>query len=312
MMRRTTPWLAFGLAAAAAAPLLLSASPARAVGSQVGDLVTGGTAKGDISTEAGETDRVTVDLVAGEPIDVTFTAGFHSTFVCTDPDGGSVDLGATGDRIKVKRFVTPKTGQYEFTISAADGTQGFWSLTVKPAWEKKLAVAGAGDGDLGVTMPAGGAFTAKIKSTSTPSLGSITGPDQQTVLGTVAGRRSLLKVPRTTATLGGTYVLSMDVADDAAAWSGKVVRTLPKWKATKLDLTNGLTPISFEKDGVGQIFGNRCGSCHDWARSYAGVRSAARESLGRIRTGNMPQGSSRLPNDQIDLIAAWIQTGSNR
>ena len=88
--------LALGLAAA---PFLFSAPPARAVGDQTGELGGGGTARGDISREVGETDRVGVDLIAGEPINVTFTAGFHSTFVCTDPDGTTVDLDRKSTRL---------------------------------------------------------------------------------------------------------------------------------------------------------------------------------------------------------------------
>lgn len=307
--RRTTLLLG---AAALAALASAATREAGAVGDTNAELGVGGTIRGDISTEAGEADTVGVTWVAGEPLDIVWSAGFHSALTLTDPDGLEVDLGVQGDRFRKRGFVAPKSGRFRFRVASSDGTQGFWTLSVRPAWPKKVAVQGTGDGSVTVAMPAGASMSGKIRGTAAPTLLALMDPGDQQILGPVAPKKNTVTLPRTTAALDGAYTLQVDVADPSTAWSGTIVRKVRRAKLGRFSVTNGLTPVSFETDGVGKLFAKDCGSCHDWARSYVGVRSVARESLSRMRSGNMPKDAPRTGAADLSLVEQWILTGSNR
>ena len=63
--------------------------------------------------------------------------------------------------------------------------------------------------------------------------------------------------------------------------------------------------------GVDNVFKRNCAGCHSWAGSWGGARAYARDSLGRMKSGNMPPGG-RVPGEQISLVQQWIATGTAR
>jgi hypothetical protein len=75
------------------------------------------------------------------------------------------------------------------------------------------------------------------------------------------------------------------------------------------NVVNGLTPISYENDGVKNYFDRSCGSCHSWSKTYSGVRAYAKSALPRMVSGNMPAGGPRATAENISLLKQWIATG---
>ena len=314
-MRLVKITLAAAAAALAAASVLAPAGVARAVGSTGGSLGAGGVARGDVSMQSGETDVVTCDLAAGCVLDVTLRAGFTAAMTLTDPDGAPVDLGFdSGRSLKVRALPIGRAGTYEFAVSSADGSQGTYSLALKPKWVKKMPLAGAGQVTFDFAMPANGKVTALVKRVKgvpgQPQILGLVAPDGSNLSGAIQPKRNSAKLPPTTTTSNGTYSLTVTATDGASAWTGYVARSVPRVPVTQLRLANGLDAVRFT-DGVDKIFAARCAGCHSWAASYQGVRSYATASYGRIASGNMPP-DGRLANDQIRLIQSWIQTGRSR
>jgi hypothetical protein len=314
--------LAFAATAALSSALsvaafVVPATEARAVGSTSGDLNSGGVVTGDISTQAGESDVITADLVAGSDVDVTFSAAFQARVVVSDPLGAPVDTGFTeGRSFRLRSFTVPATGTWTFTVSSADGSQGNYTLVVKPKWAKTMAVAGTGQETFEFTMPANGSVSAVItRERNAPGQPQIVGlyePGGANLLtGTLQPVKNTVKLPVTQTTTNGTYQLTVTSTDGTSGWKGVVKRSVPKVPPTRLKLANGIDAISYSQDGIDQIFSRRCGSCHFWANGFPGVRSYASLSLGRIKSGSMPP-DGRLPNDQIQLIQAWIGTGRQK
>lgn len=305
-MRQRTIVLAMLLAIA-----VLSSSPVRASGDASGSLGSGGRAKGDIARDSGETDRVTVDLVEGARLTLRFHAGFQATFVLTDPQGAPVDLGIqTATRVQVTDFPVPASGTYMATVASADGSQGFYELSVRQLWPRRLRISGAGRMQVDVPMPPGGRLSAVVHGAA--------GEPEITALEDSAGEALLAapiltsghtaKLPPTDAPAGGIYRLTIDTADPSSAWTAVLTRTTPASPPTVLKLSNGLAAVSYSNDGVGALFARRCGRCHGWASSYAGVRSYVFRALGRIVSGSMPP-DGPLSRTDIALIRAWIATG---
>jgi hypothetical protein len=85
----------------------------------------------------------------------------------------------------------------------------------------------------------------------------------------------------------------------------------PKVKPAKLNLANGLTPVSFAQDGVARLLADRCLACHAWAASAATAQSHAAAAVVRVRSGQMPQGGTRLTAAQVSLLAQWVSSGMN-
>lgn len=302
---------------AVAATTLVPATPASAKGDNTGTLGSGGVAKGDISKDPGETDRVQVDLDAGATIDVTFSASFDAAVSFTDPDGFDVDLGnAPGTPPRAKGFVVPKSGTYDFTISSADGAQGLYTLVVKQKWARTFTITGSGSAVVDVAMPALGRIgcvATRVKdSPGQPIIVSLKAPDDADLLhAPIQPKRNSAKLGLTQTTTAGIYRLALSTTDGSSAWTGKVTRAVKSPKPGKLNLANGLDPVSFAADGVGDVFRRQCAECHGWAASYSGARSYARNAAGRMRSGNMPP-QGRVPADQIALVNTWIATGLGR
>ena len=291
--------------------LVLSTSPVEAAGDASGSLGSGGRAKGDISRGANETDRTTVDLVEGARLTLRFSAGFQPTFVLTDPNDAPVDLGAqSGTRVQVTDLPVPATGTYTATISSADGSQGFYSLAVRQVWSRKLTVSGSGLQRLDVPMPPGGRLAAAVHGAAgQPEISALEDPAGGALLtAPIVTSGHTAKLPATTTPVGGIYHLTVDTADHASPWTATLTRTTPASPATQLKLSNGLDVVSYSNDGVGALFARRCGRCHGWASSYAGVRSYVFRALGRIQSGSMPP-DGPLARTDVALIRAWIATG---
>lgn len=304
------------VAACCAAAFVTSPETAAAVGGNAGSLGNGGIAKGDISMEASETDTIDVELVAGEQADVTFTSAFAANFTLNAPSGDEVALGfAPGSKaLRLKGFTVPETGTFRFTISSNDGSQGGYTLVVKPKWAGKIPVSGTGQQTIEFPMPAGGRVSAVITrakgAPGQPQILSLTGPGGE-LAGVIDPVKNSVKLAPVEAPNSGTYGLTVTSTDGTSAWQGIVTRTAPKAPATKLDLVNGINQISFRDAGLDEIFQRRCGSCHFWGNGYTGVRAYATKSLAKIRSGDMPP-DGRLSGDQVALIQSWISTGRAR
>lgn len=311
-----TPFAAALVTGAALAALLVPAAPARAKGDATGTLAGGGRAKGDISADAGETDRISVEFAAGQAVDVTFSAGFTPALSLVAPSGADVDLGFRGTRKhKVRALAVAETGTHEFRVASADGSQGTYSLVVRPKWTKAIQVAGAGPQSIDVEVPAGSKLGASVlratKSDAGPSITSVLDPAGTELLTSpVLAKRGRATLAARTIGEAGTCRITIEPPDGTSAWKGAVTRRAPAVAQTSLSLVNGLDVVAYS-DGLNVIFSNRCGGCHAWAHSYAGVRGYASQSLSRIRSGNMPPGG-RLPPEQVALIDSWIRTGRTR
>lgn len=316
-MNRKRIWIAT-LVGAVAAAAALPAATAHAKGDAGGTLGSGGIAKGDISMDAGETDRVTVDLGLGSILDVSYSSTFSTSLVLTDPDGIPVDLGFNpgASRMKRKSLPVSRPGTYEFTISSADGSQGTYSLVAKQRWPKTIPVAGSGQQVIDFGMPTSGKVSVVVTRTRTasgqPRILSLVDPGDNSLLpGVVEPKKDTAKLPPVTTNLAGTYHLTVTATDSTSSWSGKVTRTVRTPRAASLRLTNGLDRISFADAGVDDVFRRQCAGCHFWASNYPGARGYATVSLAKMRSGNMPPGGG-VPKAQIDLVQSWISTGYAR
>lgn len=302
------------VAGAALAAGLASPDAARAAGDMSGSLGSGGVCKGDISMEAGETDRITVDLVQGATLSLAFSTGFATKLGFFGPDGETIDLGYTGERkVKFPAQTVQKSGTYRFEISSTDGSQGFYTLTAKQTWPKSVAVSGSGTSDVNVGMPLGGKISAKISRAKNapgqPRILSLRNPAQDNLIpAPIEPKGNTVKLSPVETTIGGTYTLSIGATDGSSPWLGKVTRVAPRLKPQSIEISNGIDQISYAGSDVATIFKKRCGECHSWANSYGGVKAYAKSAYGKIRSGSMPP-SGRLPAEQASLINQWIQTG---
>lgn len=75
------------------------------------------------------------------------------------------------------------------------------------------------------------------------------------------------------------------------------------------------TGVSFEASIKKIMTDNRCSSCHSYG-NYDAARRNANSIYDRINraqgaAGLMPQGGTRLPQSDIDLVKKWIDEGLN-
>lgn len=308
----------FGLAVLSVLGALVSASlpnEARAVGGVTGELAGGGTAAGDISREAGETDTIGVNLVEGATMDLKFSSSFTPVVECVDPAGATVSIAWTGTTLKTATGIAlGATGRHQFRIRSADGSQGTYSLTVTPRWTTKISVNGTMGDAVTVAMPAGASVKGKITSaTFTPTIDGIQSPDGSQLLGSaLSGKNGAVKLPAVVAVVPGLHRVVIGGGLPGGTFSALMKMKAPKVKPVKLDLRNGLTPISFANDGVGTLLVAKCGACHAWTNSATSFKAVAKSSLSRVSTGQMPQGGPKLPATDISLIRSWIETGMNQ
>jgi hypothetical protein len=304
------------LAASVAAALCLVAASvpaARGAGDATGNLVTGGTAKGDISKAPGEFDTITVDLVAGSRANVTLHANFAASYSFTDPANSAVDLGLASPRGgTVRGWSVPATGQYTLRIASADGSQGTYSFTIQPFWDKTVVLTGSDQADLAIAMPAASYLKGKLQplpGAANPSILAFTAPDGTPLLADpVVGSANLAKLPTTQCSAPGTYTMTATAAGGTRQFRATLKRKAPKVPRANINITNGLDGVSYAAS-IADTFDHRCANCHGWAANYAGVKAYARSSLPRIKSGDMPKGSPRLDSAFVDTFAQWIATG---
>lgn len=299
---------------AAGAALAAGLRPAEGASNATGDLANGGTAVGDISKTAAETDTITVNLSAGSRIDVKWTSGFPANVGVSDPSGAPIALGLDATRSQtVSAWLVPASGSYRFTISSSDGSQGTYTLLVKPYWDKKVVVDGTGETTIDVPMPAAGVVKGKVQplpGASNPSILSLMSPaGAELLLAPVVGSTGLAKLKPVSCDTAGVYHLTAAAAAGTQEFRATLSRKAPRIALAKIDLRNGLDQISYATGGVADYFDKRCASCHSWAGSYAGVRAYINLSLGKMRSGSMPPGGPRADGDTLALMNEWIKTG---
>ena len=304
-------------AAAAAAALIAEVPLAHGATDAIGNLASGGTVKGDISKTAGETDTIGVDLVVGMSMDVRWAADFPATVSFFDPNGQPIDIGLDMPRVRtVSDWPVPATGHYEFRIASADGSQGVYRLSVIPAWNRRLTLEGSGDTTFDVPMPAASTLKGKVQSqpgASNPSILSLRSPvDEELLINPITGTPGTARMRAVACATEGVYRFTATAAAGTQDFVATLKRLSPRIPVTRIDIRNGLTQISYANDGVEAYFDARCASCHTWASSYAGVRAYATLALGRMKSGNMPQGGPRADAQTIDLVTEWIKTGYGR
>ena len=278
-----------------------------------GSLGGGGTAHGDISKTAGETDRISLDLDEGATLQLTFHAAFVASLALTDPDGTPLDLAFPGGSRLRTNLPVQKTGTYELAIASTDGSQGLYTVIAKQKWARALAIQGTGEQIVGVPMPAnsrlGCVVGASQGASGLPQVAQLEDPDGASILAAaIEPRGRVARLAPTATAAAGVYHLTIAPTDGSSGWSGRVTRFVPRVAPTSLRITNGLDKISFRADGVGSFFAHRCASCHGWAASYGGVRRYARVALGRMAGGSMPPGGGLAPSD-LGLVKGWISTG---
>jgi hypothetical protein len=301
-------WILVALLAFAAP--WLSPDAVHAKGDASGSLGSGGRVRGDISKNAGETDRVTVVLDEGAVLSLRFSANFEPRIVVTDPDGMPVEVGVPAHRrLRVHDRPLTASGTYEVSVSSVEGSQGTYLLAVSERWLRKVPVSGTGASVVDVAMPAGGTIGCMVRGASgAPAILGLEDPSNANLLpATIEPNGAVTRLGATATPAAGVYHLLIGAAGDGA-WSGQVTRAVPRVRLGHLVLTNGLDAISFADDGVRSLFQNRCAPCHSWASSYAGVRSYVYSALGRMRSGSMPP-TGRVGNADLALVQEWIKTG---
>jgi hypothetical protein len=301
----------------AAAIVAAGFSPARGAADATGNLADGGTAKGDISTTAGETDTVGVDLYRGERVNIRWSSEFPANVGLFGPDAAEIPVGLDATKsASVNGWTAPATGHYEFRIASADRTQGNYTLKVRPFWDKTVVVDGSGQEAVSFPMPAASRVKGRVQprpGASNPSILSLTSPaGSELLVGPVVGTPGLAKLKTINCDDAGIYSLTAQAAAGTGDFRVTLRRAVPRIPLTTTNISNGLTAVSYANDGVKAYFDHTCTGCHSWAGSYTGVRSMAKSALARLTIGNMPLGGPRASPATLSLIKSWIATGYAR
>lgn len=300
------------------AAAFVAASPGRtafAEGSASGELGAGGTVTGDISKSAGEEDVIGLDLVSGSTIDLKLSSSFAAEVELRDAEGGDVTIPWTGTTLRTAVSVpVTTTGRYALRIRSADGTQGAYTLSVAPKWTTKFTVTGAMGEPILVELPKGGALKGKVTGGSwTPTIAGVAGPNGAQLVATeIAGKKGAVTLPTIVAAAAGVHRVSVGGAAPGGTYSALLSRKVPKVKATRLDLRNGLSVVGFQTGGVAALLDAKCASCHTWTATAGSFKSVARMALARVVSGQMPQGGPRLASEETALIRSWIESGMNQ
>jgi len=302
------------LAAASAAAVLAPGRRADAVTGTSGDLATGGIARADISRDAGDMDTITVTLETGETIGLSWNATFAANATFTDPTGAEVPFTLESQRMgKITDVVVAASGVYTFSIASADGSQGLYKLKVLPKWAKTLSFEGTAQTTFDVPMPAASMLRGVViaaAGSSEPAILSFTSPTgSELLVAPIVGEGATVKMPPISCPDAGVYHLTVRANGGTGAYSVALKRRSSPLPKTQIDLRNGIDPISFANDGVEDYFNARCVSCHDWARTYVGVRAYSRQSLEKMKTGSMPRGGPRADAATLTLLSQWISSG---
>jgi len=298
----------------AAAIVAAGFSPARGAADATGNLAEGGTAKGDISKTVGETDTVGVELYRGVRVNIRWTSDFQANVGLFGPDASQIAIGLDATTsAAVNGWTAPSTGHYEFRITSADGSQGHYTLKVRPFWDKTVVVDGSGQSAVEFPMPAASRVKGRVQprpGASNPSILSLTSPSgSELLVGPVVGTPGVAKLKTINCDAAGIYSLTAQAAAGTGDFRVTLKRAVPRIPLTTANISNGLTAVSYANDGVKSYFDHTCAGCHSWAGSYSGVRSFASLAVGRMSAGSMPLGGPRASPAQIALVKSWIATG---
>ena len=308
--------LAFGVVAACGLAGAPSGSAEGASGAS-GQLLAGGVARGDISSDAGDADTIGIDLDAGEKLSVRWTSGFNANVTLTDPSGAPIAIGLDGTSSgSVTALPIASSGRHLFTIASSDGSQGRYTLTARGTWDRTIVLDGTGEASFDLPMPADAVVKGRVQpmpGAANPNILSMTSPlGAELLANPVVGSPGLAKLPAIRCVDAGVYRLGLSASSGTRQFRATLRRSVRREAAARISLTNGLTGPSYEQDGIADYFGRSCSGCHSWAGSYPGVRYAARQSLGRMRAGNMPPRGPRASRDTLTLVDQWIRTGYGR
>jgi hypothetical protein len=231
-----------------------------------------------------------------------------------DPVGNPVDVGINGVRAtRVPAWSVPATGHWQILVSAPAGSQGNYKLTVTSKWDRLVPLTGADTTTFDVAMPAGAYIRGVLRAApdaNFPEFLSFESPSGVEMLAAaVHGPRRAVAWRGVATTESGIHKLTTTAGGDSRAYTGTLIRRVPRVRPTKIDVRNGIDPISYTDDGVGAYFRSRCAPCHSWAATYSGNAAYARKSLGMMSTGKMPRGGPRADLATLDLVAQWILTG---
>jgi hypothetical protein len=298
----------------AAALVAAGIAPAQGASNASGNLGDGGTAKGDISLTAGETDTIGVDLYRGSRVNVRWASGFKGNVRLFAPDATEIAIGVHGTTTAfVGGLTAPTSGHYEFHVSSADGSQGRYTLQVHPFWDKTLVLDGTGQQAVDFPMPAASRVRGKVQplpGASNPSILSITSPSGSELLASpIVGTPGVVKLKPVDCTDAGIYSLTAQAAAGTKGFRVTLKRLVPRIPLTTLNLLNGLDQISYARDGVADYFTHTCAVCHPWASSYSGVREMATAAVARMAAGQMPLGGPPASPATVSLVKQWIATG---
>ena len=316
-MTQTSRWIVSAAATAAAGlAAVLGAPAAKGEGSVLGDLKAGGTATGDISKAAAEVDRIGIDLADGATLTAKFTADFNAKIDLLDPNEGDTTANfGTGSTKTLTAWPATSSGKFHFRIGSADGSQGTYTLTASVKWPAKLARTGASGDTLTIGLPAGaklkGTIAASPAKSWTPQILNVIAPSGTGLLASaITGKNGVAKLPTLKAAEAGAHQIAVGGGTAGGQFTASLTCKAPKTKAVKLALGNGLTPISYAKDGIGQLLvDHACTACHSWATAYATTKQHAAAALPRVTTGQMPVNGARLSAAEIALFRQWIATG---
>lgn len=316
-MTQNSRWIVTAAATAAAGlAAFLGSHAAIGEGSVLGDLKAGGSATGDISKAAGEVDRIGIDLADGATLTAKFTADFNAKIDLLDPNEGDTTANfGTGAVRTLNAWPATSSGKFHFRIASADGSQGTYTLTASVKWPAKLARTGASGDTISIGLPAGATLKGKIAASPakswTPQILSVLAPSGTGLLASaITGKNGVAKLPAVKATEAGTHVVAVGGGTAGGQFTANLTCKAPKVKAVKLALSNGLTPVSYAQDGIGQMLADHaCTACHSWATAYATAKQHAAAALPRVTTGQMPVSGAKLTASEIALFRQWIATG---
>ena len=311
--RRTWSFLAIVAGGAAA---LCGAPNASGQSSATGELGAGGTALGDISTAAGEEDRIGIDLVSGSSLSAKLVAGFNAEIVLLDPSDATsaAAFGAAAPRT-FTAWSVPATGRYHFRIRSADGTQGAYTLTAAVKWPAKVTMTGTSGGTVSIGLPSGAAVKAIVSSVPAagwnPNVTAFMAPGGTNLLAApVTGAKGVALLPTTKTTAAGDHSIAVVGGAAGAQFQASFTVKAAKVKPVRINIRNGLTTVGFVSAGIGQMMKDYgCVACHSWASSYAGVKANAVLAVPRLQIGQMPLNGTRLPASAVAVFQAWVNTG---
>jgi len=104
----------------------------------------------------------------------------------------------------------------------------------------------------------------------------------------------------------GTYVLTVKDANNCPSVIGVIVPHV----STGISYSHDIVPILQANCAISGCHDGSLGSSRDW-RNYNNVKTNAQNIMIRTENRSMPAGGLTLTQDQIQLIACWVDDGAN-